>query len=72
MELKIVYRILRKISDWSVGGFYSEVYVEGHENMTRDKPLIMYVPHYIVVRKPSPMSFGHFSNFVRLSFVFYR
>jgi hypothetical protein len=48
MELKLVYRVLRKISDWSVGGFYSEVHVEGQENVRRDGPLIMYAdPLYL-------------------------
>ncbi|KAJ3728271.1 hypothetical protein C8R42DRAFT_653330 [Lentinula raphanica] len=32
-ELQLVYRILRKISDWSVSGYYSEVLVEGSENV---------------------------------------
>ncbi|KAJ3731650.1 hypothetical protein DFJ43DRAFT_376288 [Lentinula guzmanii] len=33
MELQLVYRILRKISDWSVTGYYSEILVEGSENV---------------------------------------
>ncbi|KAE9392375.1 hypothetical protein BT96DRAFT_1000396 [Gymnopus androsaceus JB14] len=32
MELQLVYRILRKISDWTVAGYYSEVLVLGQEN----------------------------------------
>ncbi|KAF8066653.1 glycerol-3-phosphate-1-acyltransferase [Lyophyllum atratum] len=46
MELKVVYRILRKISDWSVSGFYSEVHVEGQENVRRDGPLIIASTHH--------------------------
>lgn len=41
MELKLVYRILRKISDWTVEGYYSETYIEGQENVPGDGPLIM-------------------------------
>jgi hypothetical protein len=43
MEFKLVYRALRKISDWTLGGFYSEVHIEGQENVARTGPLIMYV-----------------------------
>lgn len=45
MELRLVYRILRKISDWALVGFYSEVYIDpGEGNVPKDAPLIMYVP----------------------------
>ena len=43
MELKLVYRALRKISDWTVTGFYAETDVQGVENVSKDGPLIMYV-----------------------------
>jgi hypothetical protein len=43
MELKLVYRTLRKISDWAVARFYSEIYVDGIENVPEKTPLIMYV-----------------------------
>ena len=43
MEFKVVYRALRQISLWTVGGFYEEVYVDGIENIPKDGPLIMYV-----------------------------
>lgn len=43
MELKLVYRFLRKVSDWVVNGFYSEVYLEGQNNVPKEGPLIMYV-----------------------------
>ncbi|KAF8882119.1 hypothetical protein BD779DRAFT_1544035 [Infundibulicybe gibba] len=46
MELKLVYRILRKISDWTLAGFYSEVYVEGQENVMKDGPLIVAASHH--------------------------
>ncbi|KAF9456312.1 hypothetical protein BDZ94DRAFT_1177998 [Collybia nuda] len=46
MELKIVYRVLRKISDWTLGGFYSEVHVEGQENVPRAGPLIITSTHH--------------------------
>jgi glycerol-3-phosphate O-acyltransferase / dihydroxyacetone phosphate acyltransferase len=41
MELKLVYRFLRQVSDWSVNGFYSEVHVEGHENVPKHGPVIL-------------------------------
>ena len=44
MELKLVYRGLRQISDWALR-FYSEVHVDGVENVPPDGPLIMYVNH---------------------------
>jgi len=43
MQLKLVYRALRKISDWVVSGYYSDVYVEGEENVPSRGPMIMYV-----------------------------
>ena len=43
MELKLVYRILRKISDWTIAGYYSEVYVEDQDIITDKDPVIMYV-----------------------------
>ncbi|KAG7440745.1 uncharacterized protein BT62DRAFT_1012338 [Guyanagaster necrorhizus] len=46
MTLKLVYRILRKLSDWIVDGFYSEVYVEGAENVSKDGPLIIAATHH--------------------------
>ncbi|KAF9025241.1 hypothetical protein BDZ89DRAFT_1016948 [Hymenopellis radicata] len=45
MNLKLVYRALRKISDWTVYGFYSEVYVEGTENVPNDGPIIIASNH---------------------------
>jgi hypothetical protein len=43
MELKLVYRFLRQVSDWVLDGYYSEVVVEGEENVHIKGPLIMYV-----------------------------
>ena len=43
MQLQLVFRFLRKISDWTVHGFYSEVHLEGRENVAEGGPLIMYV-----------------------------
>ena len=43
MELKLVYRTLRKISDWTVTGYYSDCVVQGGENVPETGPLIMYV-----------------------------
>lgn len=42
MEVKLVYRGLRQISDWALR-FYSEVHVDGTENVPPDGPLIMCV-----------------------------
>ncbi|KAK0475829.1 acyltransferase [Armillaria novae-zelandiae] len=42
----LVYRILRQLSDWTVDGFYSEVYVEGAENVPKDGPLIIAATHH--------------------------
>lgn len=46
MELKVVYRALRKISDWTVNGYYSEVYVEGQENIPKKGPLVLTPTHH--------------------------
>ncbi|RDB26185.1 Glycerol-3-phosphate O-acyltransferase 1 [Hypsizygus marmoreus] len=46
MELKLVYRALRKISDWTLAGFFSEVYVEGQRNVGKDGPLIIASTHH--------------------------
>jgi len=43
MELKMVYRVLRKLSGWVIWGWYSEVYIEGTENVLQAGPLIVYV-----------------------------
>ena len=42
MELKLVYRGLRQISDWALR-YYSEVHVDGQEYVPPDGPLIMCV-----------------------------
>ncbi|EGN94496.1 hypothetical protein SERLA73DRAFT_77882 [Serpula lacrymans var. lacrymans S7.3] len=46
MKVKLVYRVLRKISDWAADGFYSEVYITGVENVPRDGPLILASTHH--------------------------
>ncbi|KAG1813693.1 uncharacterized protein BJ212DRAFT_1447854 [Suillus subaureus] len=46
MELMIVYRFLRKISDWTLSGFYSEVCITGGENVPRDGPVIIAATHH--------------------------
>jgi glycerol-3-phosphate O-acyltransferase/dihydroxyacetone phosphate acyltransferase len=48
MELRLVYRILRKISEWALVDFYSEVYVDdGQQTQTirvpKDAPIILYL-----------------------------
>ncbi|KAI8970577.1 glycerol-3-phosphate-1-acyltransferase [Trametes punicea] len=45
MELKLVYRGLRQLSDWILH-FYSEIYVDGGENVPRDGPLIITSSHH--------------------------
>ena len=40
MNLKLVFRALRRISRWALE-FYSEVYVVGGENVPRAGPLIV-------------------------------
>ena len=42
-ELKLVYRTLRLISDWALVYFYSDVYVEGIENVDPEGALILSV-----------------------------
>ena len=37
----LAYRFLRKISDWTMAGFYSEVYVTGQENVPQHGPIIL-------------------------------
>lgn len=45
MELKLVYRFLRKMSDWEIAGYYSDVHVQGYENVPKDGPVIMWVKY---------------------------
>ncbi|KAL5483637.1 hypothetical protein ACEPAI_8869 [Sanghuangporus weigelae] len=45
-ELKLVYRILRLISDWTISAFFSEVCVEGVENVQREGALILTPCHH--------------------------
>ncbi|EIN05733.1 hypothetical protein PUNSTDRAFT_106716 [Punctularia strigosozonata HHB-11173 SS5] len=54
MELKLVYRALRKISDWALDGFYSEVYVDGAENVPERAPLIMRVDLDLILAVTRP------------------
>ncbi|KAF7312287.1 Glycoside hydrolase family 5 protein [Mycena indigotica] len=48
MELHVVYRILRKISEWaSVDGYYfSEVYVNGEQSVPKNTPIILTPSHH--------------------------
>ena len=46
VELKIVYRILRLISDLALVGFYSDVCVRGKEVVERSGPLILCPCHH--------------------------
>ncbi|KIY72325.1 hypothetical protein CYLTODRAFT_486527 [Cylindrobasidium torrendii FP15055 ss-10] len=45
-NLKLVYRALRKISDWTINGYYSEILVEGEENVPVDGPTIIVSNHH--------------------------
>ncbi|KAL5520982.1 hypothetical protein ACEPAG_8904 [Sanghuangporus baumii] len=45
-ELKLVYRILRLISDWTLSGFFSEVCVEGVENVQSEGALVLTPCHH--------------------------
>ncbi|KAJ3524857.1 hypothetical protein NMY22_g10822 [Coprinellus aureogranulatus] len=53
MELKLVYRFLRQVSDWVVDNYYSEVVVDGAENVPLHGPIIMYVRFDITLRHSS-------------------
>ncbi|KAJ3508497.1 hypothetical protein NMY22_g16594 [Coprinellus aureogranulatus] len=53
MELKLVYRFLRQVSDWVVDNYYSEVVVDGVENVPLHGPIIMYVRFDITLRHAS-------------------
>ncbi|TFY66859.1 hypothetical protein EVG20_g4226 [Dentipellis fragilis] len=46
MELMLVYRALRKISDWTLSTFYTEVYVDGQENVPANGPVILCSNHH--------------------------
>lgn len=43
VELRLVYRTLRLISDWALEYFYSDFYVEGVENVDERGALILSV-----------------------------
>jgi len=42
-EPKLAYRTARKVSEWTLGGYYSQVDVEGADNVPKDGPVIMCV-----------------------------
>ncbi|RDX54483.1 acyltransferase [Lentinus brumalis] len=44
-ELKLVYRGLRQVSDWALR-FYSDIYVDGEENVPPNGPLIIASCHH--------------------------
>ncbi|KAF9267667.1 hypothetical protein L218DRAFT_1073776 [Marasmius fiardii PR-910] len=46
VELKIVYRTLRTISDWTLSGYYNEVLVQGKENVPKEGPVIIASTHH--------------------------
>ncbi|KAJ6531772.1 hypothetical protein B0H19DRAFT_455598 [Mycena capillaripes] len=47
MELRLVYRILRKVSDWALVSFYSEAsVVSGEQNVPKETPLIITPCHH--------------------------
>ncbi|KAL0952573.1 hypothetical protein HGRIS_006829 [Hohenbuehelia grisea] len=46
MELQLVYRFLRRLSDWILDRYYSEVFVDGKENVPRHTPLIIAASHH--------------------------
>lgn len=41
LEPRLVYRALRKISDWTLSNFFSEVLVVGQENIEEEGALIL-------------------------------
>ncbi|KAF9447368.1 hypothetical protein P691DRAFT_776198 [Macrolepiota fuliginosa MF-IS2] len=46
MELKLAYRLFRMASTWMVGGWYSDVFIGGFENVPKTGPLILAVTHH--------------------------
>ncbi|KAH7890472.1 hypothetical protein F5I97DRAFT_1835619 [Phlebopus sp. FC_14] len=46
MQLMLAYRLLRKISDWSMFGFYSEVSCQWGQERQRDGPLFRNATHH--------------------------
>ncbi|KAJ6513275.1 hypothetical protein C8R45DRAFT_963074 [Mycena sanguinolenta] len=46
MELRLVYRMLRKASDWALVTFYAEAYVDTHNNVPKEAPLIITPCHH--------------------------
>ncbi|EIW75552.1 acyltransferase [Coniophora puteana RWD-64-598 SS2] len=46
MPPMLAYRFLRKISDWTLEGFYSDVHVSGREHVPEEGPLIIAATHH--------------------------
>ncbi|THU82281.1 hypothetical protein K435DRAFT_972013 [Dendrothele bispora CBS 962.96] len=46
VELKLVYRFLRKVSDWTIAGYYADVLVVGSENIPKDCPVVIASTHH--------------------------
>ncbi|KAF5360274.1 hypothetical protein D9758_009131 [Tetrapyrgos nigripes] len=46
VELKLVYRFLRRVSDWTTDGYYADVQVIGSENIPKDHPIIIASTHH--------------------------
>ncbi|KAF7374907.1 Glycoside hydrolase family 5 protein [Mycena sanguinolenta] len=46
MELRLVYRMLRKASDWALVTFYSEAYVDTQNSVPKEAPLILTPCHH--------------------------
>ncbi|KIM81281.1 hypothetical protein PILCRDRAFT_89247 [Piloderma croceum F 1598] len=46
MDPTLVYRTLRQLSQWTISGFYSDVHIEGANNVPKDGPLILASTHH--------------------------
>ncbi|KAK7454018.1 hypothetical protein VKT23_011529 [Stygiomarasmius scandens] len=46
VELKLVYRFLRKVSDWTTSSYYSDVLVVGADHIPKDHPIIIASTHH--------------------------
>ncbi|TFL03121.1 glycerol-3-phosphate-acyltransferase [Pterulicium gracile] len=55
-ELKVLHRVIRKLANWAVLSFFTEMHVIGSENVPMDGPVIITATHHNMMLDPAVLS----------------
>ncbi|KAI0075672.1 hypothetical protein K474DRAFT_1624234 [Panus rudis PR-1116 ss-1] len=55
-DLKIIHRVIRRVTGWAVQSFFTEIRVIGEENVPKDGPLIVTATHHNMMLDPAILS----------------